>query len=87
MKCLVPFHPDDEVGNRLENEAQVKALYDAVQVSGHELLIEIVPPKHLPRGPGRPAARDEAPLQPRHLSRVVEAAAAGGGASGRRSTR
>ena len=45
VKCLVPFHPDDEVGNRLENEAQVKALYDAVQASGHELLIEIVPPK------------------------------------------
>ena len=51
VKCLVPFHPDDEVENRLENEAQVKALYDAVQVSGHELLIEIVPPKALPAGP------------------------------------
>ncbi len=51
MKCLVPFHPDDDVDNRLENEAQVKALYDAVQVSGHELLLEIVPPKGLPPGP------------------------------------
>ena len=51
VKCLVPFHPDDEVGNRLENEAQVKALYDAVQASGHELLIEIVPPKRLPAEP------------------------------------
>jgi 5-dehydro-2-deoxygluconokinase len=51
VKCLVPFHPDDEVDNRLENEAQVKALYDAVQVSGHELLLEIVPPKSLPPGP------------------------------------
>ena len=51
VKCLVPFHPDDDVDNRLENEAQVKALYDAVQVSGHELLIEIVPPKRLPAGP------------------------------------
>ncbi len=50
VKCLVPFHPDDEVGNRLENEAQVQALYDAVQVSGHELLIEIVPPKTLRQG-------------------------------------
>ncbi|MEO8304266.1 MAG: 5-dehydro-2-deoxygluconokinase [Betaproteobacteria bacterium] len=50
VKCLVPFHPDDDVDNRLENEAQVKALYDAVQVSGHELLIEIVPPKALPQG-------------------------------------
>src|SRR5206468_5363097 len=51
VKCLVPFHPDDDVGNRLENEAQVQALYDAVQASGHELLIEIVPPKSLPQGP------------------------------------
>jgi 5-dehydro-2-deoxygluconokinase len=51
VKCLVPFHPDDDVANRLENEAQLRALYDAVQASGHELLIEIVPPKHLPRGP------------------------------------
>ncbi|MEO8675652.1 MAG: 5-dehydro-2-deoxygluconokinase [Casimicrobiaceae bacterium] len=51
VKCLVPLHPDDDVVNRLENEAQVRALYDAVQASGHELLIEIVPPKHLPQGP------------------------------------
>ena len=50
VKCLVPLHPDDDVVNRLENEAQVRALYDAVQTSGHELLLEIVPPKHLPQG-------------------------------------
>jgi 5-dehydro-2-deoxygluconokinase len=51
VKCLVPFHPDADIDNRLENEAQVKALYEAVQASGHELLLEIVPPKHLPAGP------------------------------------
>ena len=51
VKCLVPFHPDDDVANRLENEAQVRTLYDAVQASGHELLLEIVPPKRLPGGP------------------------------------
>jgi 5-dehydro-2-deoxygluconokinase len=51
VKCLVRFHPDDGILNRLENEAQIKALHDAVQASGHELLIEIVPPKHLPSGP------------------------------------
>jgi 5-dehydro-2-deoxygluconokinase len=50
VKCLVPFHPDDEIENRLENEEQVRTLHDAVQVSGHELLIEIVPPKRLPGG-------------------------------------
>lgn len=49
VKCLVQYHPDDAVGNRLEQEAQVRALYDAVQASGHELLLEIVPPTALPR--------------------------------------
>lgn len=51
IKCLVQFHPDDNVENRLEQEAQIKALYDAAQVSGHELLIEIIPNKSLPSAP------------------------------------
>jgi 5-dehydro-2-deoxygluconokinase len=51
VKCLVQFHPDDELETRLENEAQIRALHEAVQVSGHELLLEIVPPKALPRAP------------------------------------
>jgi 5-dehydro-2-deoxygluconokinase len=51
VKCLVQFHPDDTIDNRLEQEAQIRALYDAVQVSGHELLLEIIPPKSLPREP------------------------------------
>ena len=50
VKCLVQLHPDDAVENRLEQEAQIRALYDAVQVSGHELLLEIIPPKTLPVG-------------------------------------
>ena len=50
VKCLVAFHPDDAIDNRLEQEAQVRALYDAVQASGHELLLEIIPPKSLPCG-------------------------------------
>jgi 5-dehydro-2-deoxygluconokinase len=45
VKCLVPFHPDDAIDHRLEQEAQIHALYDAVQASGHELLLEIIPPK------------------------------------------
>ena len=51
VKCFVQFHPDDAIGNRLEQEAQIRALYDAVQASGHELLLEIVPPKALLRAP------------------------------------
>jgi 5-dehydro-2-deoxygluconokinase len=50
-KCLVRYHPDDAIENRLENEAQVRTLYDAVQASGHELLLEVIPPVELPRAP------------------------------------
>ena len=48
-KCLVKYHPDDDIDNRLEQEAQLRTLYDAVQASGHELLLEIIPPKEQPR--------------------------------------
>ncbi|NBF05006.1 5-dehydro-2-deoxygluconokinase [Pseudomonas sp. Fl5BN2] len=48
IKCLVQYHPDDEPLLRLEQEAQLKGLYQASQVSGHELLLEIIPPKDLP---------------------------------------
>ena len=51
VKCLVRYHPDDAIENRLEQEAQIRALYDAVQASGHEWLLEIIPPKALPREP------------------------------------
>ncbi len=45
VKCLVQFHPDEPIEQRLEQEAQLRALYDAVQASGHELLLEVIPPK------------------------------------------
>jgi 5-dehydro-2-deoxygluconokinase len=48
VKCLVQYHPDDEPLLRLEQEAQIRALYEATQASGHELLLEIIPPKDLP---------------------------------------
>jgi 5-dehydro-2-deoxygluconokinase len=51
IKCLVQLHPDESVESRLEQEAQIKALYDAAQVSGHELLLEIIPSKALPAAP------------------------------------
>jgi 5-dehydro-2-deoxygluconokinase len=50
-KCLVFYHPDDALETRLENEAQIQSLYEAVQASGHELMLEIIPPKTLPREP------------------------------------
>jgi 5-dehydro-2-deoxygluconokinase len=51
VKCLVQFHPDDPIDHRLEQEAQVRGLYDAVQASGHELLLEIIPPIREPAAP------------------------------------
>jgi 5-dehydro-2-deoxygluconokinase len=45
VKCLVHYHPDEPVEQRIEQEAQLRALYDAVQASGHELLLEVIPPK------------------------------------------
>ena len=49
IKCLVQLHPDDTPENRLEQEAQIKGLYDAAQITGHELLLEIIPAKSLPQ--------------------------------------
>lgn len=49
IKCLVQLHPDEPVDSRLEQEAQLLALYQAAQVSGHELLLEVIPARHLPQ--------------------------------------
>ncbi|MBC8638231.1 5-dehydro-2-deoxygluconokinase [Caballeronia sp. EK] len=47
-KCLVQYHPDHPHDVRLEQEAQIRALYDAVQESGNELLLEVIVPKNGP---------------------------------------
>lgn len=60
IKCLVQFHPDDEPALRLEQEAQLLGLYQASQVSGHELLLEVIPPK------------DHPSTQPEPLYRAIE---------------
>ena len=48
VKCLVRFHPDEPAEERLEQETQLDTLYRAVLQSGHELLLEVIPPKSLP---------------------------------------
>jgi len=48
VKCLVRFHPDEPAEERLEQETQLLALHDAVLQSGHELLLEVVPPRKWP---------------------------------------
>jgi 5-dehydro-2-deoxygluconokinase len=47
VKCLVQLHPDDTI-NLAQNLTQIQSLYEAVQMSGNDLLLEIIPAKHLP---------------------------------------
>ena len=44
VKCLMSYHPDDDSVLRLAQERQIQELYEACCVSGHELLLEIIPP-------------------------------------------
>jgi 5-dehydro-2-deoxygluconokinase len=45
VKCLVYYHPDDEIDLRLEQEARLRELWEATRASGHELLLEIILPR------------------------------------------
>jgi 5-dehydro-2-deoxygluconokinase len=45
VKCLVAYHPDDEATLRVAQEERVLELWQATQASGHELLLEIIPPQ------------------------------------------
>ncbi len=45
VKCLVHYHPDDPVDLRLEQEQQIRHLWQATRASGHELLLEVIPPR------------------------------------------
>lgn len=44
IKCLVAFDPDASPMDRVEQETQLRSLYDAAKISGHELLLEVIPP-------------------------------------------
>ncbi len=45
VKCLVFYHPDDAIDLRLEQEARLAELWEATRESGHELLLEVIPPR------------------------------------------
>jgi 5-dehydro-2-deoxygluconokinase len=45
IKCLVFYHPDDDISLRLDQEARLRQLFEASRVSGHELLLEVIPPQ------------------------------------------
>lgn len=62
VKCLVHYHPDDPVSLRLEQEAQLLQLWAATRDSGHELLLEVIPPAPPARGIDD-AAREDAVLR------------------------
>ena len=47
VKCLIFYHPDQPVEHRLAQERQAMELYQACCASGHELLLEIIPPKDM----------------------------------------
>ena len=44
VKCLVFYHPDDEEVMRSAQERQIVELFDACKVSGHQFLLELIPP-------------------------------------------
>ena len=56
VKCLVQFDPDGDAETRLEQETQLHTLYGAVKQSGHELLLEVIPPAN-PAATGAPGER------------------------------
>ena len=46
VKCLVLYHPDDAVDLRLQQESRLQEVWSATRDSGHELLLEVIPPLH-----------------------------------------
>lgn len=60
VKCLVYYDIDQPASVRAEQEAQMLSLYQATQVSGHDLLLEIIPPE------GEARNRDE------QITRAIE---------------
>lgn len=49
VKCLIFYHPDDAEALRLEQERQVLLLQEACRATQHELLLEVIAGKALPR--------------------------------------
>ncbi|KDP85212.1 5-dehydro-2-deoxygluconokinase [Cupriavidus sp. SK-3] len=45
VKCLVFYHPDDPEALRAEQDEQLRVVWEATRHSGHELLLEVIPPK------------------------------------------
>jgi len=48
VKCLVSYHPDDDTALLQQQTERVMALAEACHASGHELLLEVIPPRDSP---------------------------------------
>jgi 5-dehydro-2-deoxygluconokinase len=44
VKCLLFYHPNDPIELKLTQEQRLKELYSACVQSGHQLLLEVIPP-------------------------------------------
>ncbi|KAK3584116.1 hypothetical protein CHS0354_035192 [Potamilus streckersoni] len=44
VKCLIYYHPDDDIAVRDAQEKKIAELYHSCRLSGHDLLLEIIPP-------------------------------------------
>jgi len=44
VKCLMFYHPDDKPALCAQQELQMVELFNACKVSGHQLLLELIPP-------------------------------------------
>jgi 5-dehydro-2-deoxygluconokinase len=51
VKCLVSYHPDDEASLMQRQIVAVGALAEACHLTGHELLLEVIPPRDMPAAP------------------------------------
>ncbi len=51
VKCLVFHHPDDEPSMAARQIQSVRDLYRACQRTGHELLLEVIPPRQMEQSP------------------------------------
>jgi len=56
VKCLVHYHPDDAAELRVAQEERLLELWEATRASGHELLLEVIPPASMLAPGGADAA-------------------------------
>ena len=67
VKCLLALHPDDPTPLQREQLGRVRALAQACHATGHELLLELIPPREL-GGDARTVARGMAQVYAQGVS-------------------